>query len=67
MIRGDETNFFVDGFEDLHNDVEQMIRQEKSRDVTLTDFGGVKQRARVVDKGYEVTLENCTCRDFQIR
>ena len=81
-------NFFTEEFERLHNDGEQMIRQERASDVEinwipkLADDGqpilnksGKPRRQYMINtrlktcriKDYLVSLESCTCRDFQSR
>ena len=69
-------NFFdsenLDILLEIHNEPEQIERQGKILEVAVK----IKNKKEVFDaelktmtttKGYEVTLENCTCRDFQVR
>lgn len=60
-------NYFVDGYEELHNNEEQLLRQERSAAVEFETFNSETKSAVVKDKGYTVTLESCTCRDFIVR
>jgi len=69
-------NFFdsknLDVLLDLHNESEQIKRQEKFSEVAIKIRNKIKLfdselKKMTTTKGYEVTLENCTCRDFQIR
>lgn len=60
-------NFFSPQFEELHKDEEQMLRQDKSSEVIMKNVQVRKQTGKTKYGEYEVSLEGCTCRDFQIR
>ena len=68
-------NFFdlenVDILLDLHNEPEQLERQKKILEVAVkiknkTEMLDKELQTMTTTKGYEVTLENCTCRDFEV-
>ena len=81
-------NYFEEGYEELHNDAEQMLRQERAGELEINwtvrtgedgnailtgkgqarriyMYNGRLQTCRIKD--YLVSLESCTCRDFELR
>ena len=59
-------NFFSPEFEELHNDEEQLIRQDNSSKVEMANVNKESQTGRT-EHGYDVSLESCTCKDFRYR
>lgn len=60
-------NFFSPEFEELHNDEEQLLRQDNSFKVEMANVRKKAQTGRTKYGDYEVSLESCTCMDFQMR
>lgn len=60
-------NFFSPEFEELHNEEEQLLRQDKSSKVEMANVKKKTQTGITKYGDYEVSLESCTCMDFQMR
>ena len=60
-------NFFSSEFEELHNEEEQIARQDKSSKVEMARVNVKTQTGRTKYGDYDVSLEGCTCTDFKMR
>lgn len=58
-------NFFDSEYNDLHEEAEQLKRQKSALDLEMDYVDCVAQEGKI--RNYEVTLEDCTCVDFQRR
>ena len=58
-------NFFTAENKSLHADYYQLQRQQRALDLKLDSIDVVNQTGKIKD--YDVSLENCTCVDFERR
>lgn len=62
-IEYDDQSFFTGEFNYIHSLPEQISRQERAMNLTVYDIDKEAQMGLIND--YHVTLEECTCPDFQ--
>ena len=60
-------DFFSPEFVELHNDEEQLRRQDESSKVEMERVAKKTQIGRTKYGDWVVSLESCTCKDFQTR